>query len=92
MVGYYHKVMRHAEKGGSLSSVLRADIIKMSVFVQLISSRRRNIIKLPNLVLWCMIVSQSVMQKDWFAVFQVEITVKVQNCIESLCIVYHLYH
>ena len=31
---------------------------------------------LPNLVWWCIIMSQIVFQKDWFAVFKVKVTVK----------------
>ena len=30
----------------------------------------------PNLVFWCIILSQIVFQKDWFAVFKVKVTVK----------------
>ena len=30
----------------------------------------------PNLVWWCIIMSQIVFQKDWFAVFKVNVTVK----------------
>ena len=65
--------------------------VKMSVFVQMISSKQPNIL-LPNLVLWCIIMSRSVMQKDWFAIFKVKVTVKVKNFIESLCIIHLLYH
>ena len=39
------------------------------VFVQMISSKPPNIFE-PNLVLWCVILSLSVMEKDRFACFQ----------------------
>ena len=54
-------------------------------FVQMISPKPSNIL-FPNLVLWCIIMSQSVMQKDWLAIFKVKITVRVQNLIKSLCL------
>ena len=38
--------------------------VRMSVLVQMISSKPPNIL-LPNFVLWCIIMSQSVMQNDW---------------------------
>ena len=42
---------------------------QMLIFVHMISS------KPPiNLVLWCIIMSWSVMQKDWFAIFKVKVT------------------
>ena len=31
---------------------------------------------LPNVVWWCIIMSQIVFQKDWFAVFKIKVTVK----------------
>ena len=37
----------------------------------------------PNLVLWCIIMSLSVMQKDWFAIFKVKFTATVQELIWS---------
>ena len=46
----------------------------MSVFVQ-ISSKLLNIL-LPKLVLWCIIISWSVIQKDWFAIFKVKFTAR----------------
>ena len=45
------------------------------MFVQMIFSELLNLL-LPNLVLWCIIMSQIVFQKDWFAVFKVKVTVK----------------
>ena len=44
--------------------------VKMLMFVQMISSKPPNIL-FPNLVLWCIIMSWSVMQRDWFAIFKV---------------------
>ena len=40
-------------------------------FVQMISPKPSNIL-FPNLVLWCIIMSQSIMQKDCFAIFKVK--------------------
>ena len=49
------------------------------MFVQMISSEMLNFLP-PNLVWWCIIdsiwLSQIVFQKDWFAVFEVKVTVK----------------
>ena len=44
-------------------------------FVQMISSESSNIL-FPNLVLSCIIMSRSVMQKDWFAIFRVKVTAR----------------
>ena len=44
------------------------------MFVQ-ISSESLNLV-LPILVWWCIIMSQIVFQKDWFAIFKVKATVK----------------
>ena len=45
------------------------------MFVQMISSKPSNIL-FSNLVLWFFIMSQSVMQKDWFAVIKVKVTAR----------------
>ena len=45
------------------------------MLVQTISSEPRNIL-LPNLVCLCSIMSQSVMQKNWFTVFNVKVTAR----------------
>ena len=45
------------------------------MFVQMIFYESRNFL-LPNLLWWCIIMSQIVFQKDWFAVFKVKVTVK----------------
>ena len=42
--------------------------------VQMIFSDWLNLLR-PNLVWWCIIMSQIVFQKDWFAVFKVKVTV-----------------
>ena len=49
--------------------------VKMSMFVQMISSKLLNILW-PNLVLCCIIMSQSVMQKDWVPIFKVKVTAR----------------
>ena len=49
---------------------------KCQVFLQLVSSKPPNIL-LPNLVLWFIFMSQSVMQKDWIAIFKVKVTARV---------------
>ena len=41
----------------------------------MISFKPLNIL-FPNVVLWCIIMSQSVMQKDWFAIFKVTVTAR----------------
>ena len=45
------------------------------MFVQTISSEPLHLLP-PNLEWWCIIRSQSICQKDWFAVFNVKITAK----------------
>ena len=45
------------------------------MFLQMIFSESLNLL-LPNLVWWCIIMSQIVFQKDWFAVFKIKDTVK----------------
>ena len=45
------------------------------LFIQMLSSEMLNLI-LPNLVRWCIIMSQIVFQKYWFAVVKVNATVK----------------
>ena len=47
----------------------------MLMFVQMISSKPPNIL-FPNLVLSCIIMSRSVMQKDWFAIFRVKVAAR----------------
>ena len=41
----------------------------------MISSESLNLLP-PNLVWWCIIMSQIALQKDWFAVFKIKVTVK----------------
>ena len=62
---------------------------KMSMLVQMISSKPTNIL-LPNLVLWCIIMSQSVMQKGWFAIFKVKVTAKVYMIMTLFTISFEL--
>ena len=49
--------------------------ITSGLFFQMISSKPPNMLLL-NLVLWCSIISRSVMQKDWFAIFKVKVTAR----------------
>ena len=57
--------------------------VKMLMFAKMIFSKPPNIL-LPNLVFWCIIMSGSVMQKDWFAVFKVKVTARAH--------IIHAYH
>ena len=50
------------------------------MFVHVIPSELLNLLQ-PNLVWWCIIVSQIVFQKDWFVVFKVMVTVTVRDRI-----------
>ena len=52
--------------------------VKMFIFVQMISSKPLNIL-FPNLVLWCINMSLSVLQKDWFAIFKVTVTARAHK-------------
>ena len=47
----------------------------MLMFVKMVFSNPPNIL-FPNLVLWCIIMSQNVTQKDWFAIFKVKVTAR----------------
>ena len=46
----------------------------------------------PKLIGWYIIMSRSVLCKNWIIVFKVKVTVKVQNFIESIYILYLVYH
>ena len=71
---HHHKPECPVEKKSLLFSRSRPQQrVKMLQFVQMISSKPPNIL-FSNLVLWCIIMSQSVMQKDWFAIFKVKVT------------------
>ena len=48
------------------------------MFIQVMSSEPPNIL-LPNLVLGCIILSWSVLQKDWFAIFKVKVTARAHR-------------
>ena len=52
--------------------------VKMLMFVQMISSKPPNIL-FPNLVLWSIIMSWRVMQKDLFAIFKVRVTARAHD-------------
>ena len=52
--------------------------VRMLMFVQIISSIPSKIL-FSNLVLWFIIMSQSVMQKDWFAFFKVKVTARAHT-------------
>ena len=58
------------EKGLMHSGSRSQQRVKMLMCVQMISSKSPNIL-FQNLVLRCIIMSQSVMHKDWFAIFNV---------------------
>ena len=58
------------------------------MLVQMISSEMLNLL-LPNLVWWCIIISQNVLQKDWFAVFKVKVTI-TDNIIKICLFIYYL--
>ena len=46
----------------------------------------------PDLIGWYIIISWSVLCKNYIVIFKVKITVKIHNFIESLCIICLLYH
>ena len=75
LIVHYHKPECFMEK---LECVQRQGHSKISkcqwIFVQMIFSELLNLL-LPNLVWWCIIMSQIVFQKDWFAVFKVKVAV-----------------
>ena len=52
------------------------------MFVQMIFSEPQNIL-LPNLVLLCSIISQSVMQKNWFTLFNVKVTARAYKSYDQ---------
>ena len=65
LVIHHHKPGYPVKKIGLLHSGSRSQWrVKMLMFVQMISSKPPNIL-FPNMVLWCIIVSQCVMQKYW---------------------------
>ena len=45
------------------------------MFVQMIPSESQHLL-LPNLLWWCIIMSEIVFPEDWFVIFKVEVTVK----------------
>ena len=68
---------------------LRVYIIKHDTFYL---STELLILLEPNLIEWYLIKSWYVLSKNWIVVFKVKVTVKVQKFMESLCILYLLYH
>ena len=73
---HHHKPEYPVKKNWLLHSGSRSQWrVKMLVFVQ-IPSKPPNVL-FPNLVSWCIIMSLSVKQKDWFAIFMVKVTAKV---------------
>ena len=46
----------------------------------------------PDLIGWYIITSWSVLCKNYIVLFKVKVTVSILNYIESLCILYLLYH
>ena len=46
----------------------------------------------PDFIGWYIFISRSILCKNKIIVFKVKVTVKVQNFIESLCVLYPLYH
>ena len=90
LIIHYHKPECFLEKldccvqGQGHSKILKCQWI----FVQMISSETLNIL-LPNFVWWCLIISQIVFQKDWFAFFKVKVTV-MDNIIKICLLIYYL--
>ena len=73
---HHHKLECPVKKIGWLHSGSRSQRRgKMLMFVQMVSSEPPNIL-CPNLVLRCIILSQNVLQKDWFASFKVKVTAR----------------
>ena len=76
LMTYHHKPECLVKEVGTLHSRSRSQqSVKISMFVQMVSSKPQNIL-LPNLVWWCIIVRLSVMQKDWFAIFKVKVSAR----------------
>ena len=77
VIVHYHKPWCHMAKldccvlGQGHSKISKC----LWMFVQMIPPESLNLLQ-QNLAWWCIIVSQIVFQKDWFAVFKVKITVK----------------
>ena len=75
---HYHKPVSY-EKIGSIQIVQGQGHGKIAkcqwLFIQMLSSEMLNLI-LPNLVRWCISMSQTVFEKYWFAVFKVKVKVE----------------
>ena len=77
LIVHYHKPECFTEKlDCCVQGQAHSKISKCQwMFVHMISSELLNLL-LPNLVWWCIIMSQIVCQKDWFNVFKVKVIVK----------------
>ena len=76
---HHHKPECPVKKIGLLHSGARSQQ-RVKMIVQMISSKPPNIL-FPNLVLWCIIMSWSVMQNDVFAIFIVKVTARAHMII-----------
>ena len=92
LTAHHHKVDCLVKKIGLLCSGQGQGHRKGSefqwMFIRTISPQLLNLLW-PNLLWWCNIIGQSVMQEDWFAVFKVRVTVKA-DIIRYDCF-YHIY-
>ena len=88
LVIHYHKLesfvekLDHCVQGQGHSKISKCQWM----FVQMIISESTNHL-LPNLVWWCIIMSQIVFQKNWFAVFKVKVTVTdniIKRCLFNI--------
>ena len=76
LIVHYHKRKCFKEKLDCVQDQSYSKISKCQwIFVQMIFSESLNLL-LPNLVWWCIIMSQIVFRKDWSAVFKIKVTVK----------------
>ena len=86
MYGCIYTDLIQALKGEHLSSVLSPDGTLISASAAPHYGAEPQNILLPNLVWLCIIIiSQNVMQKNWFTVFNVKVTAKVQN-VSNICL------
>ena len=72
---HHHKPECSVKKKGLLHSRSRSQQrVRMLMLVHI--SCKPPIILFPNFVLWCFIMSGSVIQKDWFATFKAKVTAR----------------
>ena len=69
---------------------VRAHLIKYDCFYHM--HWTTDLFLQPNLIGWYIIISWTDLCKKYIVVFKVKVSVKVQNSIESLCILYLLFH